>query len=183
YGGELGDLYVGVLTVIGSVRDLVTLPVMGISQGAGPVLGFNYGAKAYGRVKQGIRFTAIIGTVYTLVAWVFIMIFPAELMDLFTDSAKTIEIGAGMMNLYFFGFFFMSLQFAGQSTFQALGKAKSAVFFSLFRKALIVVPLTLLLPMLWGLGVKGVFLAEPISNALGGAACFLTMWMTVYKKL
>ncbi|MBQ8235220.1 MAG: MATE family efflux transporter, partial [Clostridia bacterium] len=70
YGGELGDLYVGVLTVIGSVRDLVTLPVMGISQGAGPVLGFNYGAKAYGRVKQGIRFTAIIGTVYTLVAWV-----------------------------------------------------------------------------------------------------------------
>lgn len=183
YGGELGDLYVGVLTVIGSVRDLVTLPVMGISQGAGPVLGFNYGAKAYGRVKQGIRFTTIIGTVYTIVAWVFIMIFPRELMDLFTDSAKTIEIGAGMMNLYFFGFFFMSLQFAGQTTFQALGKAKSAVFFSLFRKALIVVPLTLLLPMLWGLGIKGVFLAEPISNALGGAACFLTMWMTVYRKL
>jgi Na+-driven multidrug efflux pump len=77
----------------------------------------------------------------------------------------------------------MAFQFAGQTTFQALGKAGEAVFFSLLRKALIVVPLTLLLPCLWGLGVKGVFLAEPISNALGGLVCFVTMWWTVYRKL
>ena len=182
YGGELGDLYVGVLAVIGSVRDLVTLPVMGISSGAQPVLGFNYGARRNDRVKEGIRFTAVIGTAYTIVAWVFIMLFPRALMALFTDSADTVRIGAEMMNLYFFGFFLMALQFAGQTTFQALGKAKKAVFFSLLRKALIVVPLTLLLPAL-GLGVKGVFLAEPISNAIGGAACFATMWITVYKRL
>ncbi|MBP3321316.1 MAG: MATE family efflux transporter [Clostridia bacterium] len=182
YGGELGDLYVGVLAVIGSVRDLVTLPVMGISSGAQPVLGFNYGARRNDRVKEGIRFTTVIGTAYTIVAWVFIMLFPRALMALFTDSADTVRIGAEMMNLYFFGFFLMALQFAGQTTFQALGKAKKAVFFSLLRKALIVVPLTLLLPAL-GLGVKGVFLAEPISNAIGGAACFATMWITVYKKL
>ena len=182
YGGELGDLYVGVLAVIGSVRDLVTLPVMGISSGAQPVLGFNYGARRNDRVKEGIRFTTVIGTAYTIVAWVFIMLFPRALMALFTDSADTVRIGAEMMNLYFFGFFLMALQFAGQTTFQALGKAKKAVFFSLLRKALIVVPLTLLLPAL-GLGVKGVFLAEPISNAIGGAACFATMWITVYKRL
>ena len=182
YGGELGDLYVGVLAVIGSVRDLVTLPVMGISSGAQPVLGFNYGARRNDRVKEGIRFTAVIGTAYTIVAWVFIMLFPRALMALFTDSADTARIGAEMMNLYFFGFFLMALQFAGQTTFQALGKAKKAVFFSLLSKALIVVPLTLLLPAL-GLGVKGVFLAEPISNAIGGAACFATMWITVYNRL
>ena len=76
----------------------------------------------------------------------------------------------------------MSFQFAGQSVFQALGKAKQAIFFSLFRKAIIVVPLTIGLPYI-GLGVDGVFWAEPISNAIGGLACFLTMWFTLYKKL
>ena len=87
-----------------------------------------------------------------------------------------------MLKLYFFGFVFMALQFAGQSTFQALGDARHAIFFSLLRKAIIVVPLTLLLPMI-GFGVKGVFLAEPISNVIGGIACYATMRMTIYKKL
>ena len=77
----------------------------------------------------------------------------------------------------------MSLQFAGQSVFVALGRSKQAVFFSLFRKAIIVIPLTLFLPRLWGLGVNGVFLAEPVSNFIGGGACFLTMMCTVWPQL
>lgn len=76
----------------------------------------------------------------------------------------------------------MALQFAGQSTFQALGDAKHAILFSLLRKAIIVVPLTVLLPMV-GFGVKGVFLAEPISNVVGGIACYTTMRITIYRKL
>ena len=76
----------------------------------------------------------------------------------------------------------MSFQFTGQTTFQALGYAKRAIFFSLLRKAIIVTPLTLLLPMV-GFGVDGVFLAEPISNLLGGTACLVTMWLTVYRKI
>lgn len=77
----------------------------------------------------------------------------------------------------------MAFQFCGQSTFTALGKAKHAMFFSIFRKIIIVVPLTLILPYLFGLGVHGVFIAEPISNAIGGLACFITMIVTVYRKL
>ena len=77
----------------------------------------------------------------------------------------------------------MAFQFAGQSTFVALGKSGHAVFFSLLRKVIIVVPLTLILPRLWGLGVDGVYLAEPISNAVGGLACFLTMIAVVWKEL
>jgi len=76
----------------------------------------------------------------------------------------------------------MAFQFAGQSVFQALGYAKQAIFFSLLRKAIIVVPLTLLLPAV-GFGVSGVFLAEPISNFIGGLASFFTMYFTVYRKL
>ncbi len=177
-----GDLYIGVMTVLGSVRELLSLPVGGIANGSQPVLGFNYGAGEHARVKEGIRFTALLGTVYTLVAWGVVMLIPRLMIGMFTDDAQTIDIGAKMLNIYFFGFVFMAFQFAGQSTFQALGKAKQAVFFSLFRKAMIVVPLTLLLPRV-GFGVEGVFLAEPISNAIGGLACFFTMWVTVYKRL
>ena len=77
----------------------------------------------------------------------------------------------------------MSFQFAGQSTFVALGKSKQSIFFSLLRKVIIVVPLTILLPMIPAVGVGGVFLAEPVSNVLGGLASFLTMYFTIYRKM
>ena len=76
----------------------------------------------------------------------------------------------------------MSFQSSGQSSFQSLGDARHAVFFSLFRKVIIVVPLTLLFPRL-GFGVDGVFMAEPVSNLLGGLACFITMYLTVYRRM
>ena len=77
----------------------------------------------------------------------------------------------------------MLFQFSGQSVYVALGKSKRAVFFSLFRKVVIVLPLTVLLPRLMSDGVAGIFLAEPISNVIGGLACFLTMYITVYRRL
>ena len=85
--------------------------------------------------------------------------------------------------VYFMGFITMTLQFCGQSTFVALGRSKQAIFFSLFRKIIIVVPLTLILPNMANLGAMGVFLAEPISNCIGGLASYLTMYFTVYRKL
>ena len=175
-----GDLYVGIMTVLNSVRELLSLPVSGITNGCQPILGYNYGAGKMERVKEGIRFTALIGVGYTLLAWMFVMKFPHFLFSVFTDDIMMIETGNAALQMYFFGFCFMAFQFSGQCTFQSLGYAKRAIFFSLFRKVIIVV--TLLLPVL-GFGVDGVFLAEPVSNLIGGLACFLTMWFTVYKKL
>lgn len=177
-----GDLYVGIMTVINSVREILSLPVSGLTSGSQPVLGYNYGAKCYKRVRQGIRFTALVGIVYTTLAWLVVVASPRFFMSIFTDDVEMIEQGIGALKLYFFGFCFMSFQFAGQSTFTALGYSRHAVFFSLLRKAVIVAPLTVLLPYL-GLGVDGVFLAEPISNAVGGLACFATMYVVVYRNL
>lgn len=177
-----GDLYVGVMTVLNSVREIVMLPISGIVNGAQPVISFNYGAKNNERVKSGIKFNTLIGSLYTTIAWIAIVAYPTFWFRIFSDDLQMIDMGIGALKIYFFGFVFMAFQFAGQSTFQALGDAKHAIFFSLLRKAIIVVPLTLILPML-GLGVNGVFLAEPISNVIGGLACYTTMRMTVYKKL
>ena len=177
-----GDLYVGVMTVLNSVREIVMLPISGIVNGAQPVISFNYGAKKNERVKSGIKFNTLIGSTYTMLAWIAIVAYPTFWFRIFSDDLQMIEMGIGSLKIYFFGFVFMAFQFAGQSTFQALGDARHAIFFSLLRKAIIVVPLTLILPML-GFGVNGVFLAEPISNVIGGLACYITMRRTVYKKL
>lgn len=180
--GYGGDIYVGIMTVTNSVREIFNLPVSGIVGGSQPVISFNYGAKAYDRVKSGIRFNTFVGAAYTMVAWLLVVAFPKFWFGVFSDDVQMMEMGVEMLKLYFFGFVFMSFQFAGQSTFQAVGDAKHAIFFSLLRKAIIVVPLTLLLPRI-GFGVTGVFLAEPISNVIGGLACYITMRLTVYKKI
>ncbi len=177
-----GDIFIGVMTVANSVREVFHLPVSGLMGGALPVISFNYGAKKYDRVKSGIRFNTLIGVAYTLISWLVVVSFPQLWFRIFSDDAQLLQSGVQMLKIYFFGFVFMSLQFAGQSVFQALGDAKHAIFFSLLRKAFIVVPLTLLLPRA-GFGVTGVFLAEPVSNIIGGLASYLTMRMTVYKKL
>ena len=177
-----GDVYVGIMTVTNAVREIFSLPVSGIGSGAQPVIGFNYGARQYARVKAGIRFNTFVGAAYTMVAWLVILLFPRFWFGIFSEDLSIIEPGIEAMQIYFFGFVFMAFQFAGQTAFQALRDAKHAIFFSLLRKAVIVFPLTLLLPRL-GFGVLGVFMAEPVSNVLGGLACFITMRKTVYKKI
>lgn len=177
-----GDVYVSVMTLINSVREVLSMPVIGTSDAAKPILSFNYGAKKYDRVRECIRFMSAFGIALSLVLWALVFVFPQFFLRLFSSDPALIEVGVPALHTYFFGFCLMTLQFAGQTTFQALGKAKRAIFFSLFRKAIIVVPLTVLLPTL-GFGVMGVFMAEPISNLLGGGACFTTMYFSLYRPL
>ncbi len=177
-----GDLYVSIFTVLCSVREIMHLPIQGLTHGSQPVLGFNFGARKYDRVRSGIRFMTLLGLGYTLVLWVVVLLFPGAFLGIFSRQQDLIVQGMDAMRLFFAGFLFMTFQFAGQAVFQGLGYAPYAVFFSILRKVLIVVPLTLLLPRL-GLGVNGVFLAEPISDVIGGLACFLTMRRKVYRRL
>ncbi len=178
-----GDVYVEIMTILNSVREVAQLPVTGLTNGGQPVLGYNYGAQQNERVKAGIRFLTAAGVIYTAVFWLVILLVPSVFIRIFSSNPETIALGASAMRIYFMGFVFMSLQFAGQTCFVGLGRAKQAVFFSVLRKVIIVAPLTILLPSLMGLGVNGVFLAEPISNLIGGLACFFTMWITLYRKL
>ncbi|TAH72817.1 MAG: MATE family efflux transporter [Anaerolineaceae bacterium] len=178
-----GDLYVGIMTVINSIREIITLPVSGFTNATQPVISFNYGARSYDRVRTSIKFMSVVCIVYTLIAWGILNAFPEIFIKIFNRNPKLIELGLPALRIYFFGFFMMPLQFAGQATFVALGKSRHAIFFSLLRKVIIVIPLTLLLPTMFGLSTNGVFLAEPISNFIGGIACYATMLATVRPEL
>lgn len=178
-----GDMYIAAMTIINSVREVIGMVVSGISNGAQPIMSFNYGAKQYGRVKATIRLMSISLLIYTMLAWIIVMMFSKQFVIMFNNDEALLPLAVKSMHIYFFGFFMMAFQFVGQSTFQALGKSRQSIFFSLFRKVIIVIPLTFLLPYVADLGVNGVFMAEPISNFVGGLACFATMYGTVYKKM
>jgi putative MATE family efflux protein len=181
--GHGGDIYVGIMTVLSSIRDVIILPIHGVTTGAQPVLGYNYGAKKYDRIKKGIIFVTVVTVIYMLLAWIIVFLYPESFIKVFSSDMELIVKGIPAMNIYYFGFFMMAFQVAGQSIFVALGQSKQAVFFSLFRKIIVVVPLTLFLPYVADLGIKGVFLAEPISNFIGGAACYIVMLFTIKKLL
>jgi putative MATE family efflux protein len=178
-----GDLYVGVMTVVNSVREIFMLPVSGLTTGAVPVMSFNYGGRAFDRVRKAIYFIFLVGISYTALAWLVIFFFPGIFIRLFSEDQLLLAAGIPALRIYFFGFLLMSLHFGGQNTFVALGRSRQAIFFSLFRKVIVVVPLTFILPKLWGLGVDGVFWAEPVSNILSGLACSITLWVTVMPEL
>lgn len=176
-----GDIYIAIMTIINSIREVASLPGQGIANACQPVLGYNYGAKRYKRVLEGIKFTTFSAISLMSMVWLFITLFPQQFIRIFSHNVDIIEPGVTALRLYFFGFFMMAFQMAGQSTAVGLGKSKQAVFFSIFRKVIIVAPLTIILPRY--IGINGVFIAEAISNFIGGGACYITMWLTIGKNL
>ena len=181
--GQGGDLYVAAMTAIVSIREIVFQPIRGLTQGAQPVLGYNFGAGKYSRVRESIRFLTVSCLGYNILVWALLLAFPRAFILLFNDDPALLAAGAPAMRIYYAAYVMMSFQMIGQNTFVALGRAKNAVFFSLFRKVILVVPLMVLLPRLWGLGAYGVFASEPVSDILGGAACYITMMCTVWRDM
>ena len=176
-----GDLYVSVMTVINSIREVTFMGVQGITNGAQPVLGYNYGAECYQRVRQGIRFTVAATVGYAALIWAAAMLVPGVLIRIFNDGSELLAAGIPAMRIYFCMFVVMSLQMVSQAIYVALGRSKSAIFFSLLRKAIINAPLTVLLAI--PLGTTGVFVAEAISQLIGGLASSLTMYFTAYRPM
>ena len=125
----------------------------------------------------------IMALIYTLLAWLAIILAPEFLISIFSSDKTLLADAVPAMKLYFGAFIFMLLQYIGQTIFKSLNKKKQAIFFSLLRKVIIVIPITYLLPYAFHMGTDGVFLAEPISNIIGGSLCFLVMIISIRKEL
>ncbi|MGN0364052.1 MAG: MATE family efflux transporter [Bilifractor sp.] len=178
-----GSLYVSVMTIVSSVRSILDTPVFAITEGTTPILSYNYGARRPDLVKKAVRVMMLLAVPYTCIVWLLIMFRPEWFIHIFSEDKTIMKDASRALHLYFLAFIFQSLQYSGQTVFKALNKKKRAIFFSLFRKVIMVVPLTYLLPHIAGLGTDGVFCAEPISNVIGGVACFTCMIATIWPEL
>ena len=178
-----GDLYVSIMTIINSARQMLETPLLSITEGTSPIISYNYGAKRYKSVKEAGAIMFLLSLGYVVVVWILIRLFPEFVIGIFSSDKTLMEDALPAFHLYFSTFIFMVFQHCGQIIFKSLGKKYHAIFFSLFRKAVIVVPLTYILPYVFHMGTDGVFAAEPISNVIGGLACFITMLLVVLPEL
>ena len=178
-----GDVYISVMTIVSSVRQMVETPIYAITEGSSPIISYNYGARRPERVKKAGIVMAVMALIYTGIMWSIIILAPKYLIMIFSSDATLIKDVVPALKLYFAAFIFMDLQYIGQTVFKSLNKRKQAIFFSLLRKVFIVVPLTYILPYALHMGTDGVFMAEPVSNIIGGSMCFITMLFTVLPEL
>lgn len=176
------DMYVALMSVLFSLTQLIWLPLSGVAQGAQPIIGYNYGAKQFERVKAAFKLQLTISLVFSFVVTAFVLVFPKVFVGMFTNDSALLDIAGNTTRVYIAGMLIMGAQSACQQTFLALGEAKISLFLACLRKIILLIPLALILPKIGNLGVWGLFLAESVSDVLA-ASTTTTLFFIRSRKL
>ena len=175
-----GDSYVATMTICLSIIQLVTMPVQGFTQGAQPVVSYNFGANNPQRVKAAFKVMLVSSLALTCLGWSVCHFFPHLLARIFTPKPELIALTAQVLPIFMFGIAVFGAQMACQSTFLALGQAKISLFLALLRKVILLIPLAILLPMRFG--VLGIYYAEPIAD-ITAACTTLTLFLLNIRRI
>ncbi len=177
-----GDLYVGAMTIISSIMQVTTMPLTGFGQGLQPIISYNYGAKNFSRVRRAYKLALICSLAFSITAWSVLQLFPSVFIAIFNNDPTLAALTIPSMRLFMAGVFIMPLQFVCQQTFLALGQAKISIFLALLRKVILLIPLAIILPNLFSLGVTGVFLSEPVADVTS-ALTAITIFSFRFPKI
>lgn len=177
-----GDLAVGAMTILSSVMQFSILPIMGLTQGAQPIISYNYGAKNLLRVKETFVLLLKSTLVYSTLLWLMVMLFPQIFAGMFTGDARLIAATISALRIYMAASLLLAVQISCQQTFIALGNAKISIFLALLRKVILLIPLIFILPQFIEDKVTAVFLAEPIADIIAVTVTSVIFAMQ-FKKL
>ncbi|MDU1313675.1 MAG: MATE family efflux transporter [Clostridium septicum] len=175
------DLAVGAMTIMSSVMQIVILPLMGLSQGAQPIISYNYGSKNSKRVKKTFKLLLISCLAYTGVMWALLMLFPQVFVNIFNNKPELVEITSWSIRIYFAGIFMFGAQIACQQTFLALGQAKISLMLALLRKIILLIPFIFILPTFFNNKLMGVLMAEPFADVIAALITIIS-FIIFYKK-
>lgn len=178
-----GDLAVGAMTILSSVMTVCYMPLQGITQGAQPIISFNYGAQKFDRVKSTIRIEIIVCLTFSCLLWLLIMLFPQMFISIFSSDPDLMALTTWCMRVYFAGLFVFGLQMACQQTFVALGYAKISLLMACLRKIILLIPLIFILPNFFENQVFAVFLAEPIADVIAATTVTIIFACIMRKQL
>ncbi|SUY46125.1 mate efflux family protein [Clostridium putrefaciens] len=176
-----GDLAVGAMTIMSSIMQIVTLPIIGLSQGAQPIISYNYGAGNLHRVKKTFKILFINCITYTIIMWGLLMLFPKVFVSIFNNKSELLQITSMSIRIFFSGILLFGAQIACQQTFLALGQAKISLIMALLRKVVLLIPLIFILPIFFEDKLKAVLLAEPISDVLAAITTSICFYI-FYKR-
>lgn len=161
-----GDLAIGAMAVINSVALIFLMPMFGLNQGSQPIIGFNYGAGNHKRVKDTLKTAVAVATIIAIIGFILIQAFPDKIIGFFNKDSEFLRIGTQGIKIYLFMMPVIGFQIVSSSYFQAVGKARLAMFLGMLRQVILLIPLLIILPNIKGLGLIGVWLAGPISDVL-----------------
>ncbi|SHE98286.1 MATE family efflux transporter [Clostridium fallax] len=176
-----GDLAVGAMTIMSSILQIILLPLMGLSQGAQPIISYNFGAKSLERVKKTFKLLLTSCLIYTVGMWFLLMVFPEVFVGIFNNKPELVQITSWSIRIFFAGILLFGAQIACQQTFLALGQAKISLMLALLRKIVLLIPLIFILPRFFQNKLQGTLLAEPISDILA-ALTTIICFIIFYKK-
>ncbi|SCP96119.1 MATE family efflux transporter [Anaerobium acetethylicum] len=177
-----GDLAVGAMTILTSIMQFSMLPLIGLAQGAQPIVSFNYGAGNGDRVKKTFLILVKASIAYSGFIWMFAMLFPQVLAGIFTSSPELIKETVIALRIYMAVSFLFGIQISCQQTFVALGNAKASVFLALLRKIILLIPLIYILPLFMEDRVRAVYLAEPVADFIA-VTVTATMFSYQFAKI
>ncbi len=176
-----GDLAVGAMTVLTSIMQLAMMPLQGLTQGAQPIVSYNYGARNPQRVREAFRCLLTACVTYSLTMWTLAQLMPQVFAGIFTPDPELRAYAAWALRIYMAATGIFGVQIACQQTFIALGNAKASLFLAVLRKIILLIPLIYILPHFFTNKVFGVFLAEPVADML--AVCTTAcMFAIQFKK-
>lgn len=175
-----GDLYVGSMTILTSVMQLIATPVQGIGQGTQPIISYNYGAGNKDRVRKTFRISLIVTLTVTTLCCIMTVLFPTVFARMFTNQQELIQIVGKVLPIYMAGIWIFGIQMACQSAFMGMGQAKISLFLALLRKVILLIPLAIILPKLFG--VIGIYYAEPIAD-ITAALTAGTLFYVNFEKI
>ena len=176
-----GDLAVGAMTIMSSIMQVLIMPLMGLTQGAQPIMSYNFGAKQIDRVKKTFKLLFVICLSYSVIMVSLIMLFPEFFVSIFNNKPELMEITSWAMRIYFVGMVLFGAQIACQQTFLALGQAKISLIIAMLRKIVLLVPLIFILPMFMEDGLTAVLLAEPVADVIAIISTVI-IFAVFYKK-
>lgn len=178
-----GDIAVGAYTVLGSVIQIVNLPMQGLFQGSQPITSYNYGAQKFDRVKKSVRLLTITAVTYGTVFWLALMLVPQVFVGMFTSDAALTETTVWAMRIFLAGVFAFGFQGSFQNSFLALGQAKVSLLMALLRKIVLLIPLIFIMPVFFENKLFGVFIAEPIADILAAIVTTIAFITWARKNL
>lgn len=171
------------MTILTSVMQFAMLPLMGLCQGAQPIISFNYGARKPERVKKTFKFLIISCMAYALLLWGMVMLFPQGFVRIFNSDPELVAFASSALRIYMAVSFVFGAQLACQQTFMSLGNAKSSLFLALLRKIILLVPLIYILPMMFADKTTAIFMAEPVADLLAVTATVILFAMQFKRSM
>ncbi|MBR0518996.1 MATE family efflux transporter, partial [bacterium] len=175
-----GDMAISAMGIVMSIQTIMIMPIVGLSQGAQPIIGYNFGAGIFSRVEETVKRAVVAGTIFVLCVFLLMRSFPTQIMMMFTQNPELQELGTKCMNTWFLALPLIAIQILGSCYFQSIGKVLPSLFLTSTRQLIFLIPAIYFLPKFWNF--DGLLYSAPLSDFLSAVLTAIFLFKDINKE-